>query len=126
MQARLIADLLLMLHLAFIVFVVCGGLLALRWPRAAWAHLPAAAWGAVVELGGFICPLTPLEDRYRRLAGQAGIDGGFIEHYLLPLIYPAGLTREIQIGLGLFVVVLNLALYLWAWHRYRRRAARMQ
>ncbi|THF60285.1 DUF2784 domain-containing protein [Pseudothauera rhizosphaerae] len=126
MDARLAADLLLALHLAYIVFVVAGGLLALRWPRAAWLHLPAAAWGAAVELGGFVCPLTPFEDHYRRLAGQAGIDGGFIEHYLLPLIYPAGLTREIQIGLGLFVVALNLAIYLWARRRYRKRAARMR
>ncbi len=117
MDARLIADGLLVLHLAFIVFVVLGGLLTLRWPRAAGVHLPAALWGATVELGGFLCPLTPLEDHYRRAAGQAGIEGGFIEHYLLPLIYPAGLTRELQIGMGVFVVVLNLGIYLWAWRR---------
>ena len=123
MDPRLVADALLVLHLAFIVFVVLGGLLALRWPRAAWMHLPAAAWGAAVELGGFICPLTPLEDHYRRLAGQAGIEGGFIEHYLWPLIYPAGLTRELQVGLGLFVLALNVAIYLWAWRRRRADVA---
>jgi hypothetical protein len=123
MDPCLIADGLLVLHLAFIVFVVGGGLLVLRWPRAAWAHLPAALWGAVVELGGFICPLTPLEDHYRRLAGQVGIEGGFIEHYLWPLMYPAGLSRGMQIALGLAVVTINLVLYLWAWRWRRFRSA---
>ena len=126
MLASFAADLVVVLHLAFILFVVAGGLLVLRWPRLAWAHLPVVAWGAGIELIGWICPLTPLENALRRAAGQAGYAGGFIEHYLMPLIYPAGLTREIQLALGLFVLVVNLAIYTVValrWRRSRHRTA---
>jgi hypothetical protein len=117
MIARLLADFTVLLHLAFILFAVLGGLLALRWPRAAWVHLPAAAWAAAIELGGWICPLTPLENALR--AGEAGYAGGFVEHYLLPLIYPAGLTREIQFALAGFVLLVNIAIYLAVARRWR-------
>lgn len=122
LAADLAADLVVLLHFAFILFVVLGGLLVLRWPKLAWLHLPAAAWGAAIELAGGLCPLTPLENALRRAAGEAGYGGGFIEHYLLPIIYPAALTRDIQLVLGLAVLFLNLAVY--AWIVLRRRRAR--
>lgn len=108
---RLAADALALLHLGFVLFVAFGGLLVLRWPRLAWLHLPAAAWGAWVEFAGWFCPLTPLENALRRIAGTAGYSGGFIDHYLWPLIYPAGLTRDVQLALGLGVVAINTAVY---------------
>jgi hypothetical protein len=111
MAASLAADAVLLLHGVFILFVVAGGLLALRWPLAAAVHLPCAAWGAYIEFSGGICPLTPLEQRLRTLAGEAGYTGGFIEHYLLPLIYPAGLTPTVQVVLGSGVIVVNLIVY---------------
>ncbi len=115
MLYRLAADGVLVLHAAFVVFVVLGGLLALRWPRAAWVHLPAAAWGAAIEFWGWICPLTPLEQALRRLGGEAGYRGGFVEHYVVALLYPQGLTRGLQLALGLFVLAVNLAVYAWVW-----------
>jgi len=112
MTAALAADLVLLFHLGFILFVGFGGLLVLRWPRMAWLHLPAVLWGATAELtGDLVCPLTPLENALRQAAGQAGYKGGFMEHYLIPLIYPPGLTRTIQIWIGVFVITLNLAAY---------------
>ena len=108
-----------LVHFAFVVFVVLGGLLALRWPRLIWAHLPCALWGAVIEFTGAVCPLTPLENRLRQQAGSAGYAGGFIEHYLMPVLYPAGLTRGMQIGLGVAVIVVNLAVYGWILRRWR-------
>lgn len=115
----LLADLVLLVHLAFVVFVVLGGFLALRWPKAAWAHLPAAAWGALIEFRGWVCPLTPLENRLRSLAGEAGYAGGFIEHYVVEVLYPAGLTRGIQVGLGVAVVLVNAAVYALVLRRHR-------
>ena len=117
MPYRLASDAVLALHLAFVVFVVFGGLLVLRTPRIAWLHLPAVAWGAFVELSGSICPLTPLEVTLRRGAGEAGYGGDFIEHYLVSLIYPAGLTRELQMALGAAVLLLNLIVYFILWRR---------
>ena len=115
--AAMAADLLVILHLAFILFVMLGGLLLFRWPWVAWLHLPAVAWGALIELIGWICPLTPLEQRFRQAAGEAGYSGGFIEQYLLPLIYPDNLTREIQLALGMLVIIFNAVIYgLW-WRR---------
>ena len=122
MLYRLAADAVLMLHLGFIVFVLLGGLLALRWRRAPLLHLPAVVWGVYIELSGGLCPLTPLENRMRALAGQAGFDGGFIEHYLLPLIYPAGLTRDTQFVLAGVALFANLAAYGFVlWRRRVRR-----
>ena len=123
MLARLAADLVMLTHFGFIVFVVAGGLLVLRWPRLAWLHLPAAAWGAAIGLIGGVCPLTPLENALRRAAGDEGYDSGFIEHYLMPVIYPVGLTRGVQIVLGLLVVAVNIGVYAMALRR-RRQAIR--
>jgi hypothetical protein len=108
---RLAADAVALVHFAFVLFVVFGGLLAWRWPRLAWLHLPAAAWGASIELAGWMCPLTPLENQLRQAAGAAGYPGGFIDHYLWPLLYPAGLTRETQWALGAGVLLLNGVVY---------------
>ncbi len=114
---RLLADAVLLLHLAFIVFVVAGGLFLRRWPRLPWLHLPAVLWGVGIELSGYLCPLTLLENRLRQLGGEAGYAGGFVEHYLLPVIYPFGLTREWQIVFGLGVAALNLAAYVRWWRQ---------
>ncbi len=125
MQYRLIADLLVLLHFAFLVFVVVGVVVVLRRPRLAWLHVPCALWGALIEFAGWICPLTPLENHFRRLGGEAGYPGGFIEHYLLPVLYPAGLTRPVQVALGALVLVLNIGGYAFVWRRHAsRRAAR--
>jgi hypothetical protein len=121
MLARFAADLLLVLHLGFILFVVAGGLLVLRWPWLGLVHLPAAVWGALIELAGWVCPLTPLEQSLRQSGGEAGYAGGFTQHYLLPLIYPTGLTREIQFALGAFVIVVNVAVYAWLLRRLIHR-----
>jgi hypothetical protein len=121
MPYRLAADAVLAAHLAFVLFVVCGGLLVLRTPRLAWLHLPAVAWAAFVELSGSICPLTPLEVALRRGAGEAGYGGDFVEHYLVALIYPAGLTRELQMAIGAAVVLINLFVYFLLWRRRSNR-----
>jgi hypothetical protein len=117
-----LADAVLVLHLAFILFVVFGAFLLPRFPRLIWLHLPAAAWGALIEFAGWICPLTPLENHLRRLGGEAGYEGGFMAHYLLPVIYPEALTREIQVAIGLGVIVVNLVAYAW-WYRAGKRNA---
>ncbi len=120
MLFRIAADALLVLHMAFILFVVAGGLLVFVQRRWAWLHLPLAAWGALVELASLPCPLTPLENRLRVLGGEQGYGGGFIEHYLLPVIYPPGLAVSTQLVLGLLVIGINAGVYgLW-WWRYRR------
>ena len=124
MLYRVLADLVVVLHLGFVLFVVLGGLLALRWPRAAWIHLPAAVWGAGIEFVQGICPLTPLENHFRSLGGEAGYAGGFVEHYLLPVLYPAGLSQNVQWGLGIFVVLLNVAIYTIVWRRRVRGKGR--
>ncbi len=122
MLHRALADLVVLLHLAFIAFVLLGGLLALRWRRVPWLHLPAAVWGVAVELCRWLCPLTPLENRLRRAGGAAGYPGGFVEHYLIPVIYPADLTRERQLLLGCAVLAVNAAVYLVVWRRLRTSA----
>ncbi len=121
MLYRIVADATLILHLAFILFVVLGAVLAARWRWMPLLHLPATAWGVYVELAGAFCPLTALENRLLVLAGHSGYHGGFVEHYLLPVIYPAGLTREIQQLLAATVVLLNVVLYAWLIRRRRRR-----
>ena len=110
---RLLADGVVILHLTFVLFVLFGGLLTLWWPRISWLHLPAAAWGAVVEFGGWVCPLTPLEQWLRLKARQSAYPSDFIEHYVLPVLYPAMLTHDQQIVLGALVVVVNIAIYGW-------------
>lgn len=123
MLYRLLADIVLAFHLAFVFFVAAGGLLVLRWPRVTWLHVPAAAWGALIMFAGWVCPLTPLENRLRRLGGEAGYDGGFVEEYVLAILYPSGLTRTHQIVLGALVLVLNLAVYAYVLRRGRARSA---
>ena len=108
---RALADAVLVLHLGFVLFVVLGGLLVLRWPTLAWLHIPAAIWGVLIEFTGWICPLTPLENSFRERGGEAGYSGGFIQHYIQPLLYPAGLTRSTQFALGGIALILNLAAY---------------
>ena len=121
MLYQLLADLVVLLHLGFVAFVMLGALLALRWPQILWLHLPAAVWGAYVEIAGRICPLTPLELWLRRRGGEAGYADGFVEHYLVPVLYPAALTPEVQLMLGACVVLTNIALYTWLWFFRRRR-----
>ena len=120
MHFRLLADLVVVVHLAFVVLVVFGGLLVLRWPRLALIQLPAAVWGVVIEWAGWICPLTPLENSLRARGGAAGYGGGFVEHYLLGVLYPAGLTRNVQIVLGLTVLLVNAIAYGLLLARWRR------
>jgi len=121
MLYRLSADAVVLVHLLFIVFVVLGGLLVMRWRWLILLHLPAVVWGAVVELFHWYCPLTPLENTLRLKAGEQGYDGGFIEHYLIPLIYPVGLTPRTQLWLGAAVVLINGLVYVWLASRYRHR-----
>jgi len=108
---RLLADGVVLLHGLFIVFVVFGGLLAWRWRWVAAVHIPCAVWGTLVEYQGRLCPLTPLENALRTRAGEQGYTGGFIEHYLLPTIYPSGLTHRTQIVLGTIVLLINVVTY---------------
>jgi hypothetical protein len=119
MAYRAAADAILVTHFAFVLFAVFGALLILRWPRLAWLHIPAVVWAAFVEFSGTICPLTPLEVILRRQAGEAGYAGGFIEHYVVSLLYPEGLARDTQTILGAIVVVINAAIYIVAFMRRR-------
>lgn len=117
---RLAADGVLLLHVAFILFAVLGAALALRWRWIPYVHLPAASWGVYVELSNRVCPLTYLENHFRALAGQSGYSESFLEHYVLAIVYPSGLTREIQFALAGVVIVVNIALYAWLFLRRRR------
>ena len=120
MTYHVLANLVVAVHAVFVAFVVLGGFLAWRWRRLVMLHLPAAAWGALIEFAGWTCPLTPLENAWRLRAGHAGYAGGFIEHYLLPVMYPAGLTRTVQIVLGAVVVAVNAVAYGVLWVRWKR------
>jgi hypothetical protein len=121
MSAAFLADALLVAHGLFIVWVVLGGLVVWRRPVLAWLHLPAAVWGVWISWSGRICPLTPIEQRLRRAAGEAGYEGGFIDHYVGRLIYPEGLTPAWQFAFGAFVLAVNLVAYALAAHRVRSR-----
>ncbi len=121
MLYRIAADGILALHLAFVLFALLGGLLVLRSPGLAWLHLPAVAWAAFVEITGRLCPLTPLEVALRQAAGDAGYAGDFLEHYLVAVIYPEGLTHNVQIILGATVLVVNVAIYAAVLRRSRLR-----
>ncbi len=120
-MSAVLADAVLLVHAGFVVFVVLGGLLVPRWPRAAWLHLPALAWGIAIEAFGWICPLTPLEFWLRAQAGQGEAGAGVVDRWLVPLLYPAGLTRADQWLLALTLVAVNLVVYGLAWRRLRRR-----
>jgi hypothetical protein len=124
MLYRSLADAIAITHLAFIFFALLGGLLALRWRWIPWAHLPAVCWGAAVEFFGWICPLTPIENELRRASGSAGYSSGFIERFLMPIIYPAELTREVQLFLACVLVAVNLAVYFAVWRRLRTSRVR--
>jgi hypothetical protein len=121
MLYRAAADSVLVLHAAFVLFVMAGGLFVLLWPRLAWLHLPAVVWAAFVEFTGRICPLTPLEVTLRQRAGDAGYAGDFVEHYIGSLLYPDGLTRDTQTTLGALVIAVNVLIYVAVAMRSRRR-----
>ncbi len=117
---RAFADFVVVVHLAFIVFVVLGGLFALRWRLGPVVHLPAALWGVYIELSGGLCPLTPLENKLRQAAGSAGYSGGFVEHYVVPIVYPAALSEQLQIVLASLVIVANTLVYSFVlWRKFR-------
>jgi hypothetical protein len=120
---RLAADLVLIIHLAFVIFVVLGGLLVLRWRALMWLHVPVVLWGVAIELIGFVCPLTPLEVWLREQGGEAGYEGGFIAHYITALLYPDGLTRGLQVMFGVVAMLPNAAIYAYLLVRRRRAAA---
>ena len=123
------ADVVLVVHLIFIAFVVFGGVAVFKFPMAAWVHIPAAAWGVYVELSGRVCPLTTLEVELRLAGGGSAYTESFIEHYLEPVIYPAGLSREVQFWLGAAVVLINAGIYAYFYYlrlRRRRRLASRQ
>ena len=122
MLFQAVTDIVVFVHLAFIVFLVLGGALALRWRWIAWVHLPAVLLGALIEFCGWMCPLTPLENWLRRAGGASGYSGGFVEQYLLPIVYPAALTREVQVALGLLLCLVNAAIYVRLW-RVRRNGS---
>jgi len=126
MPFRVLADVLVVLHLAFVVFVLLGGFLVIWRRRVALLHVPCAIWGVFIEWAGWVCPLTPLEVKFRILGGEAGYSGGFIDHYVMPLLYPPGLTRAHQVWMGILVGALNLAIYgflSWRWMKGRRAAS---
>ena len=122
--AALIADIIVLLHLGFILFAAAGGLLVLRWPRLAWFHLPCLAWGFAIEMTGGRCPLTPLEWHFRHAAGEPGYAGDFIARYLIPVIYPGYLTRGLQLVLGIALLLVNAAVYALLWHRHHNTLPR--
>ncbi len=119
----LLADLVVVVHLLFILFVMFGALLAFKWSWMPWLHLPAMSWGAATEFFQLICPLTPLENSLRANAGESGYSGDFIAHYILPVIYPSFLTVNIQVAMGTSLLVFNALVYYYLWHRRRNHAA---
>ncbi len=118
-----LADLVVVVHLAFVLFAVLGGFLVFRWKRCAWIHVPAVLWAALVAFAGWVCPLTPLENWLRERSGALGYRSGFIEHYILPVLYPTLLTRDLQITLGLLVLGVNLGIYGWVMRRTAKAKA---
>ena len=116
MHYRILADIVVLIHLCFMVFSVLGGLLVLRWKWWACVHIPAVLWAALIEFRGWLCPLTPIENWLRQAGGAASYKAGFIEHYVVPIIYPSSLTQKMQITLGILVLTINLCIYAWIWH----------
>lgn len=116
---RWLADAVVVLHLGFVVFVMLGGFLLRRWPKLIYAHVPAAVWGVLIEFAGWTCPLTPLENAFRARGGEAGYAGGFVDHYIIPVLYPAGLSRSIQWMLGVLVLGVNVVAYILFMRRRR-------
>lgn len=126
MLYKLLADVVLVLHLLFILTVLIGALLVFKWPRFAWLHIPVALWGMSISFFGWVCPLTPLENYFRTMAGQQGFTGGFIGHYLLPMIYPGQLTRGMAIGMGVFVLLWNGLFYSIVLYRLKHSGHRQE
>lgn len=118
-----LADFVVMVHFAFVLFAVLGGFFVLRWKRCAWLHVPVVLWAALIEFTGWICPLTPLENWLRARGGTVGYRSSFIEHYILPVLYPTQLTRQLQITLGLLVLGINLGIYGWVLRRAAKSKA---
>lgn len=116
MAYKILADLVMLVHFAFVAFVVAGGLLVLKWRRVAWLHVPLALYGATLEFVGWVCPLTPLEQNLRRAAGGAGYEGGFIDHYIRGVLYPAN-WGDMHVWLGVLLLVGNAAIYAWAFRK---------
>jgi hypothetical protein len=108
---RLLADFVVIIHVGFVLFVVLGGFLLRRWPKLVYAHVPAAVWGVLIEIAGWVCPLTPLENSLRARGGQARYEGDFIEHYILPVLYPHGIHRITQLLLGVIALAINAVAY---------------
>ncbi|MBI4842706.1 MAG: DUF2784 domain-containing protein [Nitrospirae bacterium] len=121
MNYKAMADATALAHFLFVLFVIFGGLIVFKWRGAAWLHLPAALWGALIEFFGWICPLTHLENFFREKAGAVTMERGFVAHYILPLLYPAELTKGLQIKLGLFVIFLNIIIYGFVICRHRTK-----
>jgi len=117
----LLADLVVLAHAGFVLFVVCGGLAVLRWPRLAWLHLPAVVWGVIIEVSSGICPLTYLENYFRKLGGAGGYELPFVARYFEPILYPVGLTSQTQLFMGVGLLLFNTALYGWLWRHSRRQ-----
>ena len=126
MLKLLTADLIVLIHFAFILFVIFGGFLAMKWRKVIWLHMPAAVWGVLIEFYGWICPLTILENQLRRDNNNGAYSTGFIEHYIIPVIYPEGLTPEIQIILGIVVIVVNLFIYTLVFKKWVRQAGKFK
>ncbi|MFQ5582214.1 MAG: DUF2784 domain-containing protein [Mariprofundaceae bacterium] len=120
MLYRIAADMTVVLHFAFVLFAVLGGLLVLKWWHCIWLHVPTFIWAALVMFTGWICPLTPLEIWLRQQGGEASYHSSFIEHYILPVLYPTALTRELQVFLGIMVLIVNLGVYSWLWLRHKK------
>ena len=120
----MLADLIVFLHFLFVLFVVVGGFLAIRWSWVSWVHIPSVLWGVLIEYGGWICPLTPLENRFRAEQGSTTYESDFIAQYILPILYPEGLTRRDQLTLGTFALVLNIAIYAFIFLRHRRSVSK--
>jgi len=118
----LAADVIVLLHFGFVIFVVAGGLLVFQWRWIALLHLPSMLWGVLLEFRGWLCPLTPLENSLREASGHSGYSGGFIEHYILPVLYPVELDRNMQIAIGSIVIVINVAVYGWLIWRLKNRS----
>ena len=118
----LAADLLIIVHLGFIGFVILGGFMLLKWRWLIFVHLPAVLWGVLLEFQGWICPLTPLEQALRRMSGQQSYTGGFIQHYILPVIYPPALDLDIQLILGVLLILINVIIYLWVFLKPDRKS----
>jgi hypothetical protein len=121
MLYRLLADVVVVVHMAFVVFAVFGGFLVLRWKAVAWGHVLAVLWAALVEWADWVCPLTPLENWLREQGGALGYRSDFVEHYLVPVLYPSALTRSMQVVLGSVVIGLNVGVYGWVWYTRRKR-----